>query len=301
VEAKFSIIIPNWNGKKLLEKNLPVVLEACANKKNKIGEVIVVDDGSSDDSVSLVKEQFGTDVRLVKHGVNKGFSYAVNTGVRYAKYPYVCLLNTDVIPSDDFLVSVAKHFANKSVFGVSLHEKGYGYAKARFRNGFIEHDPGEEAGKPKRTFWVSGGSGVFRREYWMKLGGMDGRLMSPFYWEDVELCYRAQKRGYICIWEPNAKVEHKHESVINVSSFGKRHLNIIKERNQLLFIWKNLTSSNLMRKHLRGLARRVMRNPGYVVVVMAALKRLRTVLTARKREMKESSVSDEAIFAGWMQ
>ena len=77
---------------------------------------------------------------------------------------------------------------------------------------------------------------------------MDEKLLSPFYWEDIDLCYRAAKRGYINLWEPRGKVVHKHESTI--SKFPKIYVARVKERNQLLMLWKNIHSKNLIKKHI---------------------------------------------------
>jgi GT2 family glycosyltransferase len=148
---------------------------------------------------------------------------------------------------------------------------------------------------PHDTFWVSGGSGVFRRNIWMKLGGMDEKLFTPFYWEDVDLGYRALKRGYGLSWDPDAKVLHLHESTI--SRFPKKYTQKIMERNQLLFNWKNLTSTNLTKKHVAGLLKRMAAHPGYIRIFFAALGKIGVVLRERKKEIKESKISDEAIFS----
>ncbi|MCH7730107.1 glycosyltransferase family 2 protein [Patescibacteria group bacterium] len=295
-QLSVSVIIPNFNGEKLLAKNLPKVIEAKDNKKNKITEIIVVDDGSSDGSVNLIKSDFPT-VKLIKHKINRGFSAAVNIGVKVSKSNLVCLINNDVVPEKDFLVSTFKHFKKKDIFAVSLHEKGYGWAKGIFENGYIAHFPGKEDDKAHLTFWVNGGSGVFRKSLWKKLGGMDEILLSPFYWEDLDLCYRALKRGYKLYWEPKACVVHKHETTIG--KLPKSKVLRIRERNHLLFIWKNLTSPNLFRKHVGGLLKRLAKHPGYLRIVIAALLKLPKVKRARKKEKKETKVSDEAIFASF--
>ena len=294
---QISIIIPNWNGKRLLEKNLPAVVNAKGNSKNNIAEIIVVDDKSTDDSIPFLESNYGSEVKIIRHRENRGFSSAVNTGVRSAKSPLVCLLNTDVVPSVNFLEAAIIHFSDPHVFGVSLHEQGYGYAKGKFEDGFMVHDPGKERPEVVDTFWVSGGSGIFRKETWKELKGMDELLFSPFYWEDIDLSYRAMKRGYRVLWEPKAQVIHNHESVINEGSFRKGYMNTIKQRNHLLFIWKNLTSPNLFKKHIRGLMKRVGRHPGYIRIVFMAFLKLLTVRKLRRKEKRESKVSDEAILA----
>lgn len=288
-----SIIIPNFNGEALLAKNLPYVIKAFDNKENNISEIIVVDDGSGDDSVRLIKDQF-SQVRVIKHKKNRGFSASVNTGVRGSKGDLIVLLNSDVIPSEDFLINTLPHFKNPKVFAISLHEKGYGWAKGGFKDGYIQILSGEEGKTFHESFYVSGGSGVFRRSMWIELGGMDEELLSPFYWEDIDLCYRASKRDYIVGWEPNSNVVHNHESTI--SKLSKKYVARIKERNQLLCLWKNLASPTLVRKHIDGLSTRLARHPGYIRVILMALGRLPVALRKKKKEIKESKVSDEAIF-----
>ena len=289
-----SVIIPNFNGEKIMEKNLPFILKAKENVENRIVEIIVIDDGSNDKSVKLITSRF-PEVKLIKHKINRGFPASINTGVRIAKGNLVLLINTDVIPAEDFLITVFKHFENKKVFAVSLHEKGFGWAKGSFFDGYIELAIGSESPESHLSFYVSGGSGVFRRDIWMELTGMDEKLFSPFYWEDLDICYRAAKRGYINLLEPGGNVVHDHESTI--SKFPKLYVQRIRERNQLLVIWKNIHSPALVRKHIAGLLKRTLFHPGYLRVVFMAIGKIGIVLKERKRELKLSKVSDEAIFS----
>lgn len=290
-----SIIIPNWNGIELLAKNIPFVLTAIGNKKNKIIETIVVDDGSTDKSISFLQKNYLGNIKIIKHTKNRGFSSAVNTGVRSAKGEIVVLLNTDVRPEKDFLVTTLPVFRDKDIFAVAFHEPGRGMTKGVFRDGYIMHDPVPEKGQIHETFWVSGGSGAFRRKAWTALGGMDEKLLSPLYWEDVDLSYRALKRGYKLVWDPGAIVHHEPEST--TGKLPKNYVRNIQERNHLLFIWKNLTSPNLIRKHIVGIVKRVISGPGYIKIVIMALFKLGIVLRQRLREKKEAKISDEAIFA----
>jgi len=282
-KMKVSVVIPNWNGRHLLEKNLPFILSAAKNPKNSILEIIVVDDFSSDDSVSYLKKNFKHEIRLIKQSKNRGFSYSVNHGVRMAKGELVCLLNTDVIPANDFLEPAILHFKNKNIFAVGFNEKGNSWANASFTNGYIQHSPGETTETTHDTFWVSGGSGVFRRSMWMELKGFDEELFSPFYWEDVDLGYRGHKWGYELLWEPKAHVIHEHESVINQNSFHLKYLNRIKERNELLVI--------------KAMLARILKHPGYVRIIYLAWKKRKLVFNKRKLVAKQSKVSDEAVFA----
>ena len=123
---------------------------------------------------------------------------------------------------------------------------------------------------------------------------MDEKVFSPFYWEDIDLSYRATKRGYDVLWEPGSVVDHKHEST--VSKLSKKYVQRIRERNELLFIWKNIHSKKFIRNHIGALLKRIIKHPGYLVIFVMALSKLGIALKARKKEIKESKLSDEAVF-----
>lgn len=292
-----SVVMPNINGKSIMEKNLPKLFKAVNNPLNNIIEVIVVDDGSWDDSVSFLTREYKGKIRLIKHTKNRGFSAAVNTGARASRGDLLLLLNTDVIPQENFLETLLPHFNNPKVFAVSTHEEGYGGAKGFWSEGYIQLAMSKETKNAHQSFYVSGGSGLFRKSIWQELGGMDEKLLSPFYWEDIDLCFRAAKRGYINLWEPNGKVVHQHESTI--SKFPKKYVARVKERNQLLMLWKNIHSKNLIKKHIVAMFLRALRHPGYFIIIFMALMRIGICLKQRRKEIKESKVSDEAIFANF--
>lgn len=290
-----SVVIPNLNGEKSLEKNLPKLIEAQKFLGNNIFEIVIVDDASTDGSVGLIKNKF-PEVKLIRHKINRGFPSSVNTGVRSAKGDFILLINADVFPNHDFLVKPLLHFKNSRVFAVSLHEKGIGPTRGNFSDGYISLMHVDEKAEQTSSFYVTRGSGgVFRRKTWVELGGMDEKLMSPFYWEDVDICYRAAKRGYICLWEPEAIVVHKHESTIN--KLPKTYVAKIMERNELLMLWKNITSPALIKRHMLGVLSRVVKDPGYIKIVVMALGKIGTAMEKRKKETKESRISDEAVFA----
>jgi len=291
---KVSVVIPNYNGRELLEKNLPSIISALNNLKNNIFEIVIVDDHSTDESINYLNSKYKNKIRLIKHTKNRGFPASVNIGVRSTIGDLICLLNTDVLPSINFLELVLDSFEDEKVFAVSLHEKDYGPARGYFENGFIQIGSKKESKIVENSFYVSGGSGLFRKSIWQELGGLDEKLLSPFYWEDIDICFRAAKRNYINLWNPFGKVIHNHESTI--SKLSKKYVDRIRERNQLLMLWKNLHSKAMFNKHLYGLLRRILKNPGYIRIVLMSLAKIGLILRARRKEIRECKVSDEAVF-----
>ncbi|MCR4325034.1 MAG: glycosyltransferase family 2 protein [Candidatus Curtissbacteria bacterium] len=246
---KISIVIPNYNGENLLSKNLPQVLKAC-----KGCEVIVVDDASSDNSVKILKKDF-KQVKTIIHHKNRGFGKTVNEGVSAASGDLVLLLNSDVVPKEGFLDYAREHFKQEDIFAVGLadlsHENGKvitrGKGGARFRRGFLEHFPAKiEEGE---TLWVSGGSSLVDRKKFSEIGGFD-TTFAPFYWEDIDLSYRARKRGYKCIFEPKSKVDHFHEEGAIKKHYKESFVKKAAYKNQFLFVWKNIDDPILLINHL---------------------------------------------------
>lgn len=245
---KVTAVVPNYNGLHLLKKNLAILVRIFG----KAG-VVVVDDGSKDGSVDWLKSHHPS-LKVVEKVTNSGFATSVNLGVKAAEGDIVVLLNTDVIPKPDFLDSLIPHFKDEKVFAVGcldesvertkLVQRGRGVGK--FARGFLVHGRGEI--DQTSTLWVNGGSGAFRKKIWETLGGMD-ELFDPFYWEDIDISYRAQKSGYKVIFEPLAVVRHEHEVGSIQSHYSSKKIKRIAYRNQLLFVWKNITDPDYIISH----------------------------------------------------
>ena len=289
---RVSVVVVNWSGIELLKKNFPYLIISANYTKNLIYEVIVVDNGSTDDSVSYLRGLNFSKLKIIENRKNFGFTAAVNQGVRLATGEIICSLNNDVRPTKNFLEKALNLFSDNRVFAVSLHEKGEGPPQGKFEHGFVEFTRGQESNEIQNTFWVSGGSGLFRKNVWDKLGGF-AKMFTPGYWEDLDICFRAVKRGYSLLWAPEALVYHQHESTSK--RLSKSYIDLIKERNQLLMIWKNVTSVRLINSHLFGLLRRLFSYPGYVKVVFFAALKLPVVLKGRKKEKDECIVTDEEV------
>ncbi len=284
---KLSIIIPNFNGADLLEKNLPAVLQTKAD------EIIVVDDASQDQSISIL-EKF-SNIKLIKHEKNKGYGQSINDGVEASNGDIVVFLNTDVCPHTDFLEPLLPYFDRKEVFAVNCHEPGRSWARGAFINGYFHHEPGSQTENSHISLYASGGSAAFSKEKFIQLGLYDP-LYHPFYWEDTDISYRAWKRGWEVWWEPQAVVEHQTSSTIN-KYFSKQFKDFIVQRNELIFNWKNITDEDLFSQHKDAVIKRILMHPGYIRPFWAALQKKRSIQERRKKEKSECTLLDKEIFS----
>lgn len=256
---RVSIVIPNWNGKHLLSKHLMNVIRYSPGC-----EIVVTDDGSIDGSMEFVHKQF-PQVVCVDHSTQTGFAPNTNRGVRHASGDIVILLNTDVEPEKGWLDPLLSHFRDPKVFAVGCLEKSHekegiilrGRGLSKWEKGFFIHSKGDV--DKTDTAWVCGGSGAFRKSIWDKLGGMD-ELYAPFYWEDIDLSYRALKAGYSLVFEPKSIIHHWHEQGAIKSSYTPEDVKKIVIRNQFIFHWKNITDIPLYIKHIFWLLVRLVKS-----------------------------------------
>ena len=167
------------------------------------------------------------------------------------------MLNTDVVPEKDFLKPLMEHFNDESVFAVGCMDKSIENGKTvlrgrgigKWKKGFLVHKRGEI--NKTNTLWVGGGSGAFRKLIWDKLGGLN-QIYNPFYWEDIDLSYRALKSGYKVLFEPKSIVYHEHEKGAIRKKFSPFKIKTIAYRNQFIFVWENATDISLQFLHVFG-------------------------------------------------
>lgn len=281
-KLSFEILIPSYNGISLLKKHLPAII---ANS-GKDTSITVIDDGSTDDTIGFLKRNFPL-IKCLRHDRNLGFTKSVNLGFGQAKSDLVILLNNDVSPQKNYLSSVFTYFEKDAVFAVTLNETTSSWPLVSF-SGKLQYTRGGDKTRPRFSAWASGGSAVFRKKIWDELGGFD-EIYSPGYWEDIDLGWRAWKAGYEIIWDPGAKVIHQHESTFNI--YDRKHLNLIKQRNELIFNWKNITDPDLRREHFTYLFRHTLAHPGYLKVIFVALKE------SGKIGRTQGKLSDQEIFS----
>ncbi len=311
-----SVVIPSWNGWKLLEQYLPSVLEAARRYRrlrSAPAEVIVVDDGSRDDTPRRLPLEF-PGVRLVARPDNGGFARACNTGFEHCGFPLVALLNNDVRLREDYFEHFVDHFSDGEVFAVTARvfeseppRFATGGKVGRFRRGFwsvyFNYDLLEESWPgPLLSAYAVGGFAVFDREKLQALGGFN-ELLSPFHWEDVDLSYRAWKRGWRVEYEPRSVGFHRISATID-AHYEKRAVEVRALRNRLLFHWVNLHDRGLWLRHCAMLAlllatRFLAADWGFYRAFASAFGRRRQARRLRLEEQRESRRSDRDLIRLW--
>ncbi len=307
-----SIVIPSYNGRHLLQQNLSTVIDACTHwsPEEKQWEILVVDDGSTDDTASWLKTNY-PEVRVIINPKNLRFAKAVNQGVAEANGDIVVLLNNDVAPNKDFLVPLMEWFDDKEVFAVGCLEENVengrsvlgGRGIGKFSRGFLVHSRPQDQNSPQ-TLWVTAGSGAFRKGIWDKLGGFDP-LFRPAYEEDRDLSYLALKAGYKIIFEPASKVKHIHETT-NLKLYGKIRIQIMSFKNQILFVWKNISSPKLILNHILWLPYHLIfttiRTKGlFLLGFLGAVNQLFEAINSRRRCRQFWYQTDEKILRQFRQ
>lgn len=294
-KPKVSVVIPSWNSESQLKQNLPYVFKAAA----KVGaEIVVVDDMSAYDNSAEYLKSLGKKIRFYENKVNGGFSFTVNRGVKLATGDIAILLNTDVRPSPDCFVNCLKKFNDSSVFAVTFNS-GEAWAGGRWEGGLLQHAKVEPTKSNIKltnpSLWASGGQAAFDRQKWLSLGGMD-LLYKPFYWEDVDLGYRAWKRGWKIIWDPKSKCVHDHQKSVIASNFTSEFVKATAQRNQFLFVWKNIHDSQMIWSHLKKIPSFI---KNYPAPFFRALALLPQALAGRRAEKLASTCSDIKVLSLW--
>lgn len=268
--TKLAIVILNWNGKHWLEKFLPNVI---ANSLADGIEIFVADNGSDDDSVSFVKQNFA-EVKILELGANYGYTGGYNRALIQIKAEYFLLLNSDIEVTHNWLTPLLKRMDENAGIGacqpkiLSWHEKnmfeyagasggfidklGYPFCRGRIFD-TIEEDKGQYNDAVK-IFWATGACLLVRADAFFKAGMLDDEFFA--HMEEIDLCWRMQNLGYEIWVEPASVVYHVGGGTLHKSNPKKTFLNF---RNNLALLYKNLPSNKLfstifLRLILDGLA-----------------------------------------------
>jgi GT2 family glycosyltransferase len=245
MKSSLSIVIPTYNGKRLLKKYLPSVTKYSNN-----AQIIIVDDASDDRTKAWLEKNY-PEIKLVVFEENQGFAAAVNEGFATATTDHVLLLNNDVELKEDTIKKLSRHFkTKKKLFGVGAKEllpkgKERGRSIGAFHRGLLVHSG--HVLETGNSLWVFGASGMFSKKIWDKLSGMD-ELYFPAYWEDIDIGYRAWKAGFTCLFDEEAALFHQAEATMNKELGWMKQVYAFK--NQILFFWKNITDISLITQHV---------------------------------------------------
>jgi GT2 family glycosyltransferase len=219
-----SLIIPNYNGIHLMERNIPSLIRA-AEKSGLPYEIVIADDASTEETAAWLAERF-PEAALVRNRTNRGFAPTANLGIRAAKFDFLFLVNNDISLTPEYFLPQLRHFEDKTVFGVMgriMDEDGKRIRDAaKFPelrwNGIratLNYRLAEgEHPKVLQTFFLSGANALMDREKVLALGGFD-ESFAPFYNEDVELSLRAWRSGWKCLYEDSSVCFHPVSATIN--------------------------------------------------------------------------------------
>ncbi len=239
-----TVVIVNWNGARHLKECLDSLR---AQTLGTDANVVVVDNGSTDESLALLEQQ-SEFVRLIRNPDNRGFAAACNQGIRASRSEFVALLNNDAVvdsrwleqlvrvmrqePDIGFCASKILSFQDHHVFdNAGLVPFLDGLARGRGR---LQPDSGQFE-REEDIFAPSGCAVLLRRAMLEDVGGLDEHF--KVYCEDVDLAFRARLRGWRCRYAPTAIAYHKFSATIGAFSPMKA---LLVERNRLWMVIKNL-------------------------------------------------------------
>lgn len=249
-DFSISVIIPHYNGEDILRNCL-----SSLYLSTKIDlEVILVDNASTDGSISMVKKEF-PDVKIVPLPENLGFAGGCNAGIKAASAPYVLILNNDTVHKGGWIDNLIGRIESCRTIAVVQpkllsyqNEKYFDYSGAAggemdifcfpFTRGRIfenvEKDNGQYDNIPKRIFWASGTAFLAKRELLIEAGLFDESFFA--HMEEIDLQWRLQLMGYKIVMEPKAVIQHRSGYTLGAESPLKKYLN---HRNSLFMFLTN--------------------------------------------------------------
>lgn len=253
---RVAVIILNWNGARFLREYLPSVVE---HTPKDIADVIVADNGSTDESLEILRTEF-PQVRRLEFAENNGFAEGYNIAIRQiaAEYRYTVLLNSDVKASDDWLTPLydfmrshpeagavqpkllsltePSKFEYAGAAGGFLDCNGYPFCRGRLFD-TVEQDNGQYD-SPMRLDWATGAALMVDNDLYLSVGGLDKEFFA--HMEEIDLCWRMRLAGREIWAVPSARVYHLGGGSLPASNPRKTYLNF---RNNLLMLHKNLPKS----------------------------------------------------------
>lgn len=271
MNSSLSIVIPNFQGEMLLEKVIPNTLKIM---KNFEGLFVLIDDGSTDNSVQIAKRfapdlvielessrDFIWDQEIPKTGFifvtkkkNEGFSSTVNLGAKYVSSEFMLILNSDVLVETSSIQKALGNFSSDNIAGVAIRDiddegNFHGRGKFAFEHGMLLHRAHDRPNESGKTAWVSCGSGIFRRNCWEEVGGLN-EIYNPFYYEDVDLGWRIWQAGYELYFDFEASCTHLHSLGAIKKNNTEAKISSISYYHQIIFSWLHLNSFRYIFWHI---------------------------------------------------
>lgn len=283
-----AVVILNYNGSAFLSKFLPKVI---ANTPE--GEIYVADNGSTDDSITLLRSQF-PEVNLIASPINLGYAGGYNFALKHIKAEYFVLMNSDIEPKAHWLKHLITYFkANPNVaaaqpFILSFQDPlkfeyagaaggywdrfGYPFCRGRIFKTIENQNKQYESA---HVNWATGACLMVRAETYWKVGGLDANFFA--HMEEIDLCWRLQRAGYYIAAVASSEVLHVGGGTLAQGNPQKTYLNF---RNNLILLYKNLPTQNrllilFIRMTLDGLA-------GIQFLIQGEIKQLGAILKAHR-------------------
>jgi GT2 family glycosyltransferase/ubiquinone/menaquinone biosynthesis C-methylase UbiE len=253
---KVEIDILNYNGKNLLELCLPSILRAAKNSIYK-PKIVVVDNNSSDRSADFVKNNF-PEVSFMQLPENKVLC-AFNDAAKSSEADIMIFLNNDLKVDENFIDPLIEVFKKRDnmflaaarVCNFDGNEIEDGRNIPLIKWGIIKgicKFKGYERDLDEPSFTFMAGFGAFDRKKFLELGGYDS-LYLPGIMEDMDICFRAWRRGFRSIYQPKSLIYHMGKTSFT-KRFGNRKLLAISHRNTYFFIWKNINDAGILFKNI---------------------------------------------------
>ncbi len=250
-----AIVILNWNGRAMLAKYLPTVVNYSCGE----ADIWVADNASTDDSMVLIREKFPT-VKTLQLDQNYGFAEGYNRALAKIKADYYVLLNSDVEVTHHWLSPLLEFMdshgnvaacqpkllseADKERFeyagasGGFIDRYGYPFCRGRIFD-TVERDNGQYDYQTD-VMWATGACLLIRADDYWRAGGLDGRFFA--HCEEIDLCWRLRQRGRRIVCLPESEVYHVGGGTLPKANPMKTYLNF---RNNLTMLYKNLPDNEL--------------------------------------------------------
>lgn len=246
-----SIVISTWNSGIVL----PRCLDSLVRQTVKDFEVIIVDNGSSDNSIENLSEKWpALDFQIKKLDKNTGFAAANNLGAHLSSGDWLALLNSDTFPEPDWLENLLRAAARQPEFsffasrqlqagaphlldgaGDAYHISGLAWRR------FAGLPAAQYGLESEEVFSACAAAAFYSRKVFLQVGGFDESFFS--YLEDIDLSFRLRLQGFRCLYVPEAVVKHVGSATLGVrSEFAYYHW----QRNSIWSFLQNMPTGLLL-------------------------------------------------------